>query len=104
MKTMETEESEPMTIRWQILGGDCLRDGEPTRAALERLGAVTRAALEAEFPGAEVEIEICPHTSGAGRRYVSSGSPSDQDRADLVASRSWEQWSRSITDADTEEV
>jgi hypothetical protein len=67
MKTMETEESEPMTIRWQILGGDC-------------------------------------HTSGSGRRYVSSGSPSDQDRAELVASRSWEQWSRSITDADTEEV
>lgn len=92
------------TIRHTILSGNLLTDGSPTRAAVDRLAQQIADALAAAFPGASVEVPVQWRTSGAGprTRFYPDATIDDEERAESIAGRAWEQWCQALTDSDYE--
>lgn len=92
---------ETITIRAPILEGNLSSD-PLTRAAVERLASETKAALQAEFPGATIECPIRWKTSGDSGLFVSTGDSGDEERARRIADRAWIAWAKALTDSDVQ--
>lgn len=94
------------TIRHTYSDGDVCIDGLPTTSALDRLDAAMSAAISAEYPGAEVEVDCRRRTSGESSTRVSApeGRWAEEEEvkegAQAAAGGAWEAWSVALTDVD----
>jgi len=86
------------TITMQILDGNLLNNRAPTRKEVDRLVEMTREALEKEFPGADVLIDLQRDTSGATRPLTVEDDEGcdhgarDEERAHEITQRAWQEW------------
>jgi hypothetical protein len=92
------------TIRHTYSDLDALNDGVPTTEALDRLSQQIADALADAYPGAKIEVDYRPRTSGYSRTTATGPDTIDpidiEDEVSRIANEAWARWCEGLNGAD----